>query len=416
MLHGYKYRIYPTAEQKVMLAKTFGCCRYVYNWALDEREKAYQERGRGVSMFNMIKRVKAMRDGELPWLKEVSSQALSYTVLDLYRGYSYFFQGLANRPQHHIKYSRQHFRDEGKNTTVDFERGLVSVTKIRKIPCVFHRPFKGKIMGASLELRPSGHYYIALLVDEDIAVHELEEMEIENTLGIDVGMTHYAALSDGELIDDMETSEKENRKIRKLMRQRSKKKQGSRQYNILSKRIAKQFEHIANIRNDRIHKLAHRLAFKHEATAICVEDLYVEGIKRNKHFANKMSDLAFGMFFHHLEYKCKMAGKRFVKISKFAPSSKMCSHCGYIKRDLDLNVRAWTCPECGTHHDRDINAAINIQHFGLGEKSPYPRYWGKVTPVEQPTVDDRSLEPKKQRRDSQKDETGKLKGECPDAS
>ena len=396
MLHGYKYRIYPTEEQKVMLAKTFGCCRYVYNWALDLKEKTFKEENRNINFFTMTALLRELRT-ENPWLNEVSKQALSYAILDLFKGYKYYFEGLSNKPGHHVKNSRQHFRDEGNNTKVDFERGTLSFTKIRGVSCKFHRRFNGKIKGVSIELLPSGHYFASVLVEEDIAMPTPPEMEVDRTLGIDTGLKHEAVLSDGRAYEAIRTSEKDKRKLKLMQRQRARKTIGSRQYRILSKRIAKQFEHMANCRHDKVHKLTHEIASDSQATTICVEDLYVEGIKRNKHLSYTVSDAAIGMLYRQLEYKCKMAGKNFVKISKFAPSSKMCSHCGHINKGLNLKDREWTCPECGTHHDRDINAAINIKHFGLSDKSPYPRYWGKVTPVEQPLVDDRSSEPKKRR-------------------
>ena len=417
MIRAYKYRIYPTDEQKVMLAKTFGCCRAAYNWALEQREKAYNERMEYISEFAMKSKViHEYRDVEAPWMKEVSSKAIEYAIADLYRGYKNFFEGRAEKPTFRLKFGRQHYHDSGNSKGaglyVDFKRSIITIPKIKNIHCVFHRRFTGRIKQVGVELLPSGCYNVSILVDDGHAAPEKAPIAPERTLGIDTGLKHFAVLSDGQTYEPTHEAKKEKRKLKLLQRRLSKKEKGSRKFRILKQRIAKLHEKVANRRHDRINKITHYLAYENQATTICVEDLNIEGMKHNKHLAYNISDACLGEFYRQLEYKCEWAGKNYIKIDRWAPSSKRCSHCGHIYKTLTLKEREWTCPACGTHHDRDLNAAINIKHFGLSERQTLPSVRREVKPVEQPPVDDRSSEPKKLRCDSGRkpDETGKVKG------
>ena len=397
MLRAYKYRIYPTEEQKEMLVKTFGCCRYVYNWARTLKEKAYKEGGENIKEYDMKSRAIHELREEAPWLAEVSSKAIEFTIGDLYAAYENFFKGHAKYPNYRSKHDRQHFHDRGQ-IHVNFKRGLLTIPKIKDIPCVFHRRFDTKrsvIKQVGVELLPSGKYRVSILVDDKQPLPVKAPIDPERTLGIDTGLEHFAVLSDGQTYEPTHEARKEKRKLKLLQRRLAKKEIGSRQYRIIKHRIAHLHEKASNRRLDHIHKLTHYLACENQATTICVEDLNVKAMQRNKHLAYSISDAAIGEFYRQLEYKCAWAGKNLIKIDRFAPSSKTCSHCGYVNKRLTLNVRQWTCPECGTHHNRDLNAAVNIKHFGLCANETLPLERRKVTPVEQPLVDDRSPEPKK---------------------
>ena len=414
MLRAYKYRIYPTEEQKVMLAKTFGCCRFVYNWARELKEKAYKEGGENISEFEMKKRVVHELRETAPWLKEVSSTSIEYAIADIYRAYNNFFAKRAKYPKYRNKRQRQHYHDrptKGRGVRVDFERGFISIPKIKEIPCVFHRRFNGIIKQVGVELLPSGKYHISVLVEDNAQLPEKAPIRPENTLGIDTGLTHFAVLSDGQVYEPTHFAKKEQRKLKLLNRRLEKKEKGSRQFCILKRRIAKLHENVANRRQDYIHKLTHYIACENQATTICVENLNIKGLRRSKFLSYSIDDAAIGEFYRQLKYKCDWAGKNYIKIDRFAPSSKRCYHCGYIFKGLSLKDREWTCPECGTHHDRDLNAAINIKHFGLSVKEALPSERRKVTPVEQPLMDERSSEPKKLCCDfASANETGKVKG------
>lgn len=396
MLRAYKYRIYPTEEQKVMLAKTFGCCRVAYNWALEQKEKAYNENKESISEFDMKSRViHELRDVQAPWMKEVSAKAIEFTISDLYAGYKNFFEGRAKSPNFRSKRHRQHFHDRG-TIIVNFKHGLISIPKIKNIPCIFHRRFRGRIKQVGVELLPSGRYYVSVLVENGLALPEKAPIDPDKTIGIDTGLKHFAVLSDGQTYEPKHEAKKEKRRLKILSRQLAKKQKGSRHFRTLKQRIARLHERVANRRKDHIHKLTHYIACENQATTICVEDLNVKAFMHNKHLAYNVADACLGEFYRQLEYKCAWAGKNYVKIDRFAPSSKQCSHCGYIYKKLARGERKWTCPECGTHHDRDLNAAMNIKRFGLSEQKTLPSVRRKVTPVEKAPVDDRSLEPKKQ--------------------
>ena len=319
-----------------------------------------------------------------PWLAEVSSKALEFAIEDLFSGYKNFFEKRAEKPKKKRKHERQHFHTR-KGIKVDFKRGLLTIPKIKDIPCVFHRRFntqKCTIKQVGVELLPSGKYRVSILVDDSELNPVKAPIDPDKTLGIDTGLKHFAVLSDGHKpFEPTHYAKKEKRKMKLLQRRLSKKEVGSRQFRRLKQRIARLHEHIANRRHNHIHKITHYLASENQATTICVEDLNVKGMVKNKHLAYNLADAAIGEFYRQLEYKCAWAGKNYIKINRFAPSSKRCSHCGYIYRKLTLMEREWTCPECGTHHDRDFNAAINIKHFGLSVNETLPSVRRKVNPT-----------------------------------
>lgn len=382
-----------------MLAKTFGCCRYVYNWALELREKAHWIDNESISRCDMKSRViHELRDKQAPFLNEVSATSISFAVDDLYEGYTNYFKGLSEKPKKRLKHGRQHYHDrptKGRGVRVKFKQGLISIPKIKDIPCVFHRRFKGTIKQVGVELLSSGKYRVSVLVDDGKPLPAKVPIDPSKTIGIDIGLKHYIVTSDGMTDEPTQFARKESHKLKLLQRRLNKKELGSRKFRILKHRIARLHEHIANRRTDHINKVTHYLASENQATTICVEDLNVVGMVKNKYLSYNLQDASFGEFFRQLKYKCEWAGKNYIKIGRFAPSSKRCSHCGYIYKRLRLSEREWTCPECGTHHDRDLNAAYNIKHFGLCVNETLPSVRRKVKPVEQPLVDDRSLEPKK---------------------
>ncbi len=367
MLRAYKYRIYPTDEQKVMLAKTFGCCRYVYNWARELKERAYEEDGKIIKKFDMLAMARHDLRETAPWLTEVSSKAIEFAVGDLYAAYDNFFEKRAKYPKFRKKDGRQCYHDSGM-IHVNFKRGLITIPKIKNIPCVFHRRFdtnKCTIKQVCVELLPSGRYRVSVLIDDGSPNPIMAPIDPDKTIGIDTGLDHYVVTSDGLTDEPTHEAKKQARKLKLLNRRLAKKEYGSRQFRTLKHRIARLYEHITNCRHDHIHKLTHYLAYENQATTICVEDLNVDGLRRNKYLSYTFEDVSIGEFYRQLKYKCAWAGKNYIEIDRFAPSSKRCSHCGYIYKGLTLEERRWTCPECGSHHDRDLNAAINIKHFGL---------------------------------------------------
>ena len=213
-----------------MLAKTFGCCRVAYNWALEQNEKAFNETGKNVSRIEMQKKViYELREVSAPWIREVSSQAIAFAVLDLYNAYDLFFKGLNGFPQKRSKYHRQHYHDRAhspKSIKVDYEKGLITIPKIKDIPCVFHRRFNGCIKQIAVELVPSGKYNISLLVEDGLDNPATSDIELDNALGIDTGLERFATLSDGQIYEPTHYARKERRKLKLLSRQLEKKQIG----------------------------------------------------------------------------------------------------------------------------------------------------------------------------------------------
>ena len=393
MLRAYKYRIYPNEEQKVLFAKTFGCVRYVYNWALETKKKAWEEEKKNISRYKLNELLANTLKKESGWLCEVSSHALQFSIKNMEAAYTNFFKHGAKFPNFKRKNDRQAFHSNCTHS-VDFGRGLLHIAKIRNIKTTFHRTFKGTIKDVTISKEKDGRYYASILVDTGIAALPKKPIERETTIGIDTGLKTFAVCSNGEEFATPHFQRQQKRKLKLLSRQLSRKEKGSRAFNRTKLRIARVHSKIARQRLDYQHKITHRLTHENQVGTICVEDLNVRCMVRNKHLAYDISDAAIGEFYRQLKYKCEWYGVNYIEVGRFEPTSKTCSVCGWKYKELKLHQRSWVCPECGTHHDRDMNAAINIREFGL---KALRMERAEVKPVECPLVDDRPSGPKKQR-------------------
>ena len=387
MLRAYKYRIYPTDEQKVLFAKTFGCCRFVYNWALNLRIEAYKSDKRTVPYKEiqdcMVNELKAEHD----WLKEVNSQSLLYSLRNLETAYTNFFRNTkaVGFPRFKSRKSRQSFLCP-QHCRVDFERGTITIPKAKDIPAVLHRKFRGAVKTVTVSMTPSGKYFASVLVDTSIQELQAAEPQEKTTVGIDLGVKSLVVCSDGRTFENPKNLQRSLHRLAMLQKRLSRKQKGSANRDKARVKIARLQEHISNCRKDNLHKITHTLTHDSQVRTICMEDLNVKGMQRNHHLVQAVVDASFGMFLTMLEYKCRWYGVNLIKIDRFAPSSKTCGKCGHIYNGLKLSERSWTCPECGTHHDRDFNAACNIKDFGL---KALPTERGKVKPVDCPLVDER---------------------------
>ena len=387
MLRAYKYRIYPTDEQKVLFAKTFGCCRFVYNWALNLRIEAYKSDKRTVPYKEiqdcMVNELKAEHD----WLKEVNSQSLLNSLRNLETAYTNFFRNTktVGFPRFKSRKSRQSFLCP-QHCRVDFERGTITIPKAKDIPAVLHRKFRGAVKTVTVSMTPSGKYFASVLVDSNLQELQAAEPQEKTTVAIDLGIKSLVVCSDGRTFDNPKNLQHRLQRLAMLQKRLSRKQKGSANRDKARVKIARLQEHISNCRKDNLHKITHTLTHDSQVRTICMEDLNVKGMQRNHHLAQAVVDASFGMFLIMLEYKCRWYGVNLIKIDRFAPSSKTCGKCGHIYKGLKLSERSWTCPECGTHHDRDFNAACNIKDFGL---KALPTERGKVKPVDCPLVDER---------------------------
>lgn len=387
MLRAYKYRIYPTNEQKALLAKTFGCCRFVYNCALNLKITAYKERKETLGNVYLTNLMKSELKAEHEWLSEVNSQSLQSALRNLDTAYTNFFRNTkaVGFPRFKSRKNKQSFLCP-QHCRVDFEKGTITIPKAKDIPAVLHRKFKGMVKTVTISMTPSGRYFASVLVDTAIREIPVTPIQGDTALGIDLGIKSLAVCSDGRTFDNPKNFQKSLDRLKLLQKRLSRKQKDSANRNKARSRVARLQEHIANSRKDNLHKITHALTHDSQVRTICMENLNVKGMQRNHHLAQAVGDASFGTFLTLLEYKCRWYGVNLIKIDRFAPSSKTCGKCGYVYKGLKLSERSWTCPECGTHHDRDFNAACNIKEFGL---KTLPTERGKVKPVDCPTVDER---------------------------
>lgn len=353
MLIGFRYRIYPTEEQKVLLAKAFGCARHAYNWAIDQRREAYANGERTPSEFDLKTRMTAHKK-ELPWLSDVSDWALKEAISDAVAAYDNFFKKRARFP-------RYKSRRDSKQTArwlrpVMKGHNHVMIPRIGVMRFRQHCDFEGKVKSATITRAASGRYYISLLVDDGKEAPEKPSV-VTDAVGIDVGLADFAILSTGEKIPNPNFG-RSDRRIKGLQKKLARQKKGSNRYKRTKQKLAREHEKIADRRRDFLHKLSTRLVDENQA--IAVEDLNVKGMLRNHHLARSISDASWSEFFRMLEYKCERYGVHLMKCDRWEPTSKTCSECGHRMDHMPLDVRRWVCPECGCIHDRDVNAAINI--------------------------------------------------------
>lgn len=404
MLRAYKYRIYPTNEQKALFAKTFGCCRFVYNWALNLKITAYKERKETLGNVYLTNLMKSELKAEHDWLKEVNSQSLQSALRNLDTAYANFFRNTkaVGFPKFKSRKSGQSFLCP-QHCSIDFAKGTITIPKAKDIPAVLHRKFKGTVKTVTVSMTPSGRYFASVLVDTVIQEQKTSEPVHDTAIGIDLGIKSLAVCSDGRTFDNPKNLQRSLEHLALLQKRMSRKRKGSANRNKARIRVARLQEHIANCRRDNLHKIAHALTHDSQVRTICMEDLNVKGMQRNYHLAQAVGDASFGTFLTMLEYKCRWYGVNLIKIDRFAPSSKTCGKCGYVYKGLKLSERSWTCPECGTHHDRDFNAACNIKESGL---KALPSERGKVKLVDCPTVDDRPPCPEKPWQEEDKEKGG----------
>ena len=361
---AYRYRIWPDASQAVMLKKTFGCCRFVYNRMLSDKKAAYEKEGK-------LPRITPARyKKDYVWLKEVDSLALANEQLHLEKAYERFFDSTKNRyPKYKTRHdSRQSYTTNAVNGNIRIEGEKLRLPKVGKVKIRLHRkaPAEWKLKSVTVSMEASGEYYASILYEipesENQAVREEIQGKKElNILGIDYAMQGLAVFSDGTRADYPGYYRKGQEKLAREQRKLSHCRKGSRNYEKQRKRVAKCHQKVRNQRNDYQHKLSRRIAERYDAAA--VEDIDMKAMSRSLHFGKSVMDNGFGKFREMLAYKLERQGKQLIKIGRFYPSSKRCSCCGQVKKELGLDERTYICA-CGNRMDRDVNAAINIREEG----------------------------------------------------
>lgn len=386
MLKAFKYQLQPTKEQEVLFNKHFGCSRFVWNWALGEKMKAYQTDKTNLSRYDLQARLPQMKKTEdYEWLKEVNSLAIQSKLEDLDKAYTSFYKKKSNYPKFKSKKNRQSFRVP-QNTKVNWDEKKVIIPKfLEGIRFDAHREFDGSISSSWVSKTPTGKYFISILVDNSKERPSKPTIEETKTIGIDLGISHFATISSGEKIDNPRLLKIKLDRIRRESKKLSKKQKGSNNREKQKIKLANLHEQITNSRKDFHHKLSYKLTHDNQVDTIVMETLSINNMMKNKRLNRHIGDCAWFQFQTFLKYKCDWYGKNFVQIGRFEPSSKLCS-CGVINHELTLKYREWTCKSCGLTHDRDILASNNIKHIGLGQPESKPVETSNSKSVKQETT------------------------------
>ena len=369
IVKGYKYRIYPTEEQKMQINKTFGCCRFVYNLFLDMRIELYKTEQKSMSKTECNNYCNQILKKEYPWLKEVDKFALTNSIYNLDTAYQNFFREIkkGNNSQGFPKFKNKKNNNKSYKTNFtnnniepNFISNQVKLPKLGWVKCKFHREFTGKILSATVSQVPSGKYFVSLNIECE---HE-ELPKNNNAIGLDLGISDLFITSDGEVEDNNKLTYKYEKKLAKLQRQLAKKQKGSNNFHKHRIKVARLHEKITNTRKDNLNKISSRIVKENQF--IFSEDLNISGMVKNHNLAKSIHDVSWYELTRQLEYKSKWNGRIYHKIDRFYASSQLCSVCNYRNKEVkNLSVREWICPECNTKHNRDVNASINILNQGL---------------------------------------------------
>ena len=360
MLKSHKYRIYPSQGQKELLSKIFGQVRFVYNLGLETKISAYLGNKKHLTCFDLNKQITELKK-ECEWLKESPSQALQMSMTNLDNAYTNFFKG-SGFPKFKNKHGKQSFQLP-QGVWISDDNKQIFIPKLKMVDIDLHRKFKGDIKTVTVSKSVTNKYYISILVETNIPKPKKKPIKLETTVGVDLGIKDFCITSDGKKFKNHDFFKSTMNQLRVEQRSLSRKQKGSNRYLKQKSRVALLHEHIRNQREDYLHKISKYLVDNYDT--ICMENLGISNMMKNKNLSRAIGDMGWFKFKSMVDYKCKWYGKNLSVIGRFDPSSKTCSNCGSINKELELKDREWICSNCGIKHDRDINAALNIRNFGL---------------------------------------------------
>jgi putative transposase len=361
MFQATQYRLYPNAAQETLLAKHFGCCRWLWNRSLALKTEAWTERKENISCYQLSATIPVLKKAEeTAWLKEVNSQSLQSTLSNLDVAYTRFFKLKKGFPKFKSKHHRQSFQVPQSG---EVGENFVQIPKVGKIKSSISRKVEGRVKTITISRNATGKYFASVLVDTGVEVPEKMPVTEAGTIGIDLGLKSFCVLSTGEVVANPRPLKRRLKRLKRAQRIQSRRKTGSKNRNKQRIVVARIHERVANTRKDFLHKLTTRLVCDNQTDSFAIEDLVVSNMVKNRRLARSIADAGWGTFRTFLQYKAERVGKNVLVIGRFEPSSKTCK-CGLVNHGLKLSERVWTCG-CGLTHDRDILAAQNIKAFAL---------------------------------------------------
>ena len=359
MNKAYKFRIYPNAEQQIILTKTFGCVRFIYNQMLSDKINHYEE------TKQKLNNTPAQYKSKFPWLKEVDSLALANAQMNLQTAYNSFFRNTKiGFPKFKSKKSnRRSYTTNCVNGNISIDNGFLKLPKVGLVKLKQQRLILSnyKLKSVTISQTPSGKYYASVLFEYE---NQIQEQELHDFLGLDFSMHGLYKDSNGNEPAYPRYYRQAEERLKREQRKLSLMQKGSKNRSKQRIKVANLHEKVANQRKDFLHKQSRQIANAYDC--VCIENLDMRSMSQSLNFGKSVADDGWGMFVTFLKYKLEETGKRLVKVNKFFASSQICNVCGYKNTATkNLSIRAWDCPECGAHHDRDINAAINIRNEGM---------------------------------------------------